>query len=505
MRIANLNKRGLLDLFGSSDMPSPVSQQTFPKIPPDPDSFYLLWEEDKTGLPSAIIVNDNELKDLIAWTSTFIGTIKPFTAFIRVMPYSVAADYSVVQASPNFDGYESVCAAMIIAEALSNAPEKVHPNTLTPLVCGSTYSYALARAFALNITFDSFNTIIEKISSVRDLSGQAPRKVSPYSILAIWYVLYSIRCDSNNTIFANHYMNSFLDALKKTDSSNNKDIKYYLQYICDACYQFKTFGDIDDNTFFKFTKAVQLDQQRNLWEKTKEINVINFKNVMTILLSEVERPTFATAFLCGYFANKVAPGTFSHVDLVWSYIEKLPTALLWYAIFAGLSKKNDVLQSSDCLPLRVIRDLFAPSGLLNIPSCDISVDELEVLMTGTNKSINFKHGYSGHLQVEVAPNVITKVRWIDPDKSYPSPQQNINTPKYSVAAIEEIGVLLRQMERVYKEISIPSNYSSSSKSNPYLATKEKPYNESSVYSNNNPYLAKTPTKKKYAKQSKLIE
>jgi len=500
MRIATLNKRTFLDLVGSNDESLvPIASSKYPKNPPNKDEFYVLWDDDfgHFGLPSAIVVNDIELKDFLAWTSTFIGTLKPLTAFIRVVPYSIAIDFVSMREIPSFDGYDSACAAIIIAEALSNAPEKIQPTSLTPLLCGSTYSYVLARAFAFNLTFDSFIQICGKVSSVRALSGQTPRKVSAASILAIWYILYCIKCDSNNVVITNQYMNSLLNLLSQNESNKTNELRYYLQYIADACYQYKTYGDIDISTLKKFSSSVKFEGQHRLWDNTKENNVINFINIMSSLDSDKERPAFASGFLCGYFASKVAPGSFSHIDLVWPYLDKIPTALIWYAVFAGLSKKAYILQTADCLPLRVIRDLLIPSGLLSIPTCDISVDELEVLITGNSKTLPFKHGYSGHLQIEIVPNIIAKVKWIDPERQVSSLQQPINKPSYSNAAIDEMGALLRRMERVYRDLSGSSNV------NPYRDFSNSP--KSNSYAESKAGNIKRKKEVKQDKQDKLIE
>lgn len=457
------NKRSFLDFLSGSLIP--LAQLNLPKYPPGNDEFYAMWEDkpaNQFSLPSAIVVNDEALRDFMAWVSTFIGTIKPFTAFVRVIPFSIFSDFSK-EMKPSFAGYESACAALIIAEALSNAPEKVHQSSLTPLLCGSTYSYALARAFACELPFDAFLRITNKVSLVRKLSGQPNRKIPPTSILAVWYILYAIRCDSKNVLISKRNLDSLLGLFPDLDHKRSNETRYYLQYISDACYQFKEYGEIDYNILRKFSGSTSLENY-TVWDKSKESNVIAFKNLMNTLLAERDTPAIAIGFLCGYLACKVAPGSFSHVDLVWPYLDKYPTALLWYALFAGLSKKSDILSSSDCLPLRVIRDLLTPFGLLNIPTGDISVDELEVLFTDSSKDFSFKHGYAGHLQIEVAPNIITKLKWFEAPKPQ-VPQASPARPSYPDEVLNDLASVMRRIEGIYNTLS------GESKPNRYSVTK----------------------------------
>jgi hypothetical protein len=45
-----------------------------------------------------------------------------------------------------------------------------------------------------------------------------------------------------------------------------------------------------------------------------------------------------SSFLAGLLADQVGPGTFEHIDLLLPYLDRYPTALVWYGLCAGLHR-----------------------------------------------------------------------------------------------------------------------------------------------------------------------
>jgi hypothetical protein len=85
--------------------------------------------------------------------------------------------------------------------------------------------------------------------------------------------------------------------------------------------------------------------------------------------------------------------------------------MLWYGICAGLLPKSHILNDYAHLGLRILRSLNREDNLLSTPGCDLSLSELEVLLRGDQRSINFRQTHASFLRVELAPMVTTVLRW----------------------------------------------------------------------------------------------
>ena len=96
--------------------------------------------------------------------------------------------------------------------------------------------------------------------------------------------------------------------------------------------------------------------------------------------------------------------------------------MIWYGLCAGFHKKSELLSSFNVLGRRLLRELLKPDFLLNRPSADISVSELQLLLDSQNKIINFRKFSSQNMTVELFPYVSTYLNW---PKREPIKQQDL--------------------------------------------------------------------------------
>ena len=154
------DRKLLIDYLGTG-IQSPVFESRLPVLPPLENSFYLLWEAqlgfDNNTLPAFIVLPDGQSKDFLAWASTFIGTLKPITAFIRVIEWSVAQTIFEHFTPTDISRFDNSLVGLIIGEGLVRN-NLSNPSDLGIGQCRLTASYAMSRAFSvglLNVGIDS--------------------------------------------------------------------------------------------------------------------------------------------------------------------------------------------------------------------------------------------------------------------------------------------------------------------------------------------------------------
>jgi hypothetical protein len=87
----------------------------------------------------------------------------------------------------------------------------------------------------------------------------------------------------------------------------------------------------------------------------------------------------------------------------------LPTAYLWYGLFAGMNVRGESLPIGNPLARRIVRDLTLPDRLVDRPRCDVALEEMAMFATGEN-GLRLT-GTSGRLNIDILPGVTTAVRW----------------------------------------------------------------------------------------------
>jgi hypothetical protein len=103
-------------------------------------------------------------------------------------------------------------------------------------------------------------------------------------------------------------------------------------------------------------------------------------------------------------------GSFEHIDLLLPYLDRYPTALLWYGLCAGLHPDSEIQQVGNCLGRRLVRDLLAPDPILSHPKYDIAVSELEVHLD-REQPLDFRTASQNHIAVELLPGVPAYLKW----------------------------------------------------------------------------------------------
>ena len=101
-----------------------------------------------------------------------------------------------------------------------------------------------------------------------------------------------------------------------------------------------------------------------------------------------------------FFCNEILPGSMNHVASLKSYIDRYPDIVYWYTAYACISPDFDIKTSMSGICFKLARDVLRPFSIDNRPSCDVSVDELEVISRVSMKASILKP--KGHRVVVVS-------------------------------------------------------------------------------------------------------
>lgn len=412
MWISKADRKGLLDFIQTCNpnkIQSIEETNCLRLFPVFGDDLLLIWSDKFTFgsyLPELICVADGKEIDFLAWASTYLKLFRPFTAFCRVLDVS---SFELLQKQPTTQidtNYESAFLGAIIGEMnglLANGELK-YQNTLAAT---STFSFAMSRACIHGIPLDKWN-ISQRYTKVRDLTGKQRSSTQLRLLDEIWKIL--IAKYTKNDMYR-YIQNITRESL----------------LIADSFSDIVQTGEIQPFRWRELTKDfTNIPYEDVNLTDNRETRVAQFDKLMTLLSSESNvNPLFA-GFVSGYLANKIAPGTFKHNDLLKPFVTRFPSLLVWYGICAGLSPNNEVHTYNSGLGWRITRDLLQKEPIWQRPHSDISIEELEIFLSTERPDLSFNTESYTHLKVELAPSVYTVVTWPPQDiKSKAENKENI--------------------------------------------------------------------------------
>jgi hypothetical protein len=173
------------------------------------------------------------------------------------------------------------------------------------------------------------------------------------------------------------------------------------QTLVRSCKDLFETGDISDADWRALTTDLPVYDLRLAMRDTREERVRLLEGFLQSIGTRL-RASDETAFLVGYLVSMIAPGTLDHWRLLSPTLQSIPTAGLWYGVCAGLRQEARMESYGLGVGRLVARELQRRVDLLEQPTCDIAVDELEV--TGPFFKAEGP-GTSNAIEVEVSPGV----------------------------------------------------------------------------------------------------
>jgi hypothetical protein len=499
MFVAKGDRKLLLDYLGSGVSFS-GSKSALPAVPPSEDSFYLLWEsqldvENRT-LPSFLVLQDGQARDFLAWASTFIGTIKPFTSFVRVLEWSVAQAVFEHFAPTDISRFQNSLVGLIIGESLARN-NLSNPSDLAISQCRFTASYTMSRVFFVGLIQSCLDSVMKRYYKILKQENLDLQGLDFEELYLIWILIK--RLASADSKKPNKSWSQLIQLSRFGVKESLFD--YYMDYIIDACREIQKTGDISESTWNHLSNNSDLYlEMKEEMQSTRERRVLFFeKAISSQAIQAIEIP-LAKNFIAAFLTYKINPGSMSHCSLLDGFIKKhFPTALIWYGFISGLTTKSDVLGSFDCLGRRLIRDITYRSELFDQPTCDVSGDEIDVASSGENQLTYYKKHVEKELKIEIFPhvNMYVPVR-------VESDNRAVNSG-YDQKLLLELGENLKRAFELYATLKSGGDRSSRVKIyHSDMAKRDYPYYQNERR-NSTDESSKTKTSKSSYSKKKIIE
>jgi hypothetical protein len=129
------------------------------------------------------------------------------------------------------------------------------------------------------------------------------------------------------------------------------------------------------------------------------------------IAGEVAKANPGMADVClAFFCNEILPGSLSYLNIVRGLSTRFPSVVFWYALFCGCSAEFNWRLSIDGAGAKLARDIFARFDIESRPTCDISIEELDVLSRISLKAAVLKSIQQRVMLVSLLPGVEVYVR-----------------------------------------------------------------------------------------------
>src|SRR5262245_5591499 len=140
MWISEVTRKELLEIFELAGESTPVivSRRTRPPGAFRPTDHVLIWKNDpklRSELPVGLLLSPGSVNDFLAWASTYLQSVRPFTAFCRVTDDPKGFDESVDEI--NLNGLQDAYLGLIFGESLLSSQNRSNVKPLTLLDCMS--------------------------------------------------------------------------------------------------------------------------------------------------------------------------------------------------------------------------------------------------------------------------------------------------------------------------------------------------------------------------------
>ncbi len=389
------------------------------------DDLLLLWKNKPRApaeLPAAIVTSSSEQKrDCLAWAITYLQPLRPVTAFCRVLSKDEACKAASLRSNTTLDGFAEACLGLVIGETATYLAEGLDSAAITPEACRAAYSYAMTQGVAVDAGTLEDDLITNAWWTTREVGNQPHLPIQLRELRLVWDVLLTV--------------------MKGGFALSGADVPRPPDQIVSACIELNK-GEIAQsaNTMQWDDRLVSLLGQM---QGPREQRVTAFEEAASELTSRHRPDIVEPAFACGYFASRIDPGSLSHIPVVAPYLKAMPTAIMWYGLCAGLYPHSGVMDFSEGVGRRLLRDMLRGGSFLDRPTCDIAASELEVIAKGKTPLLDFPRGHQGSVEVEIMPGVTTYLSLGEGDAG---------RPDQSGSAMPDADAVLRRVASALNEL-----------------------------------------------------
>ncbi len=302
--------------------------------------------------PILILTADDELRDLLAWITTYMPSIRPLTSACRVMGISEWFSFRDVGGDRGKMALISPWCGVVLAECYSQVYNAANFRRMPLAAAFSCLSFSIARLTYLWSQHDRFSDLVAGVT--RDHRRLLPKRrtMEPSVLVPVWSSLWALQ---------------HIGPFSQPDSVSAA--------IVDTLYGVRQGMPIS-RALRKHMLPYGADQ---LWEivddsLSPEQKIRGFDRLLENLGSSQNK--FVNDFLVGAAASNISSGGLAHIDLAAQSATRFPGAILWYGLLAGLSKDLHWSGEFDGMARNIGKAAVRTFDWDNMPECDLAMSEL---------------------------------------------------------------------------------------------------------------------------------
>jgi len=375
--------------------PRPIASFSSRKIASDEIGLVWRYEQlDKLSDTPMIVVMEKNLKEFLAFSSTYISTASPITAFFRVLTSEQLDTILNVQSELHLSSNPITADALVgvvMAEAYLQVGDwSKSLDSLSIQSCLATISGSVASGIIKGYDQEGVESIIRNWSRARKLINDEPLRMSPDLVGEFWVDALLARSDS---------------------TSRRKRPGRFHALLADLHYSLSMEGQFHPAIWRELASDIPDIRDAPLkMQGAREERIRTFDRYAEILRASEHIDLRLREFAAGALLTMVSDGSFDYMPLCQVFEKAMPKAVLWYGLLASLKKGNDVLTTGHCLGRRVSRLLSTEADIFSAPIDDVSVAELEVLSGSGKRELSVRTAHQSVISVEITPGVSARYK-----------------------------------------------------------------------------------------------
>ena len=367
-------------------------QASFKVLPNLKDNLALIWMHDPAEeefLPSFIVTENGGKRELLAWLSTYMPSLRPITHLIRIMErhhYDQMINYK------NQMSYRKCLNAIVgsvVAEAKSRTLHKSANAKITYRDCLETCSYVAGKSLFLGVNEDSHQDIFERWMRAQKYSRRLHSVLSVAQTVKVQNYFIKKLCNSDSSM---HEMSAYSEV-------NDLIAEMFLKGTASTA-SLKSIANKLDLSYDLLLKTA---------EGTRESRVTALEEALSSLADVKKKYAEIVPIVAAYIVNQASPGTLEYLPLLAKASGHDSATTIWYGFLSGLHPKSLALDYEDGLGWTIAIQITRLLNLDERPNADIDLDEFEMLSSSEKKFSNHKMYRPGSVTVEILPGINTIV------------------------------------------------------------------------------------------------
>lgn len=372
-----------------------VAQGNLLSLDKSSEELFLIWPSEYSqsrSLPSTVVISPSEKETFHAWAASYVRSLKPFSAFIRVVDTETFDSLPATTIEPRLPEKHLGFLGLILGEAATYyAHRNSDPKNISVQASCGTLSAALTRAISLGYHPNFISREIDRNwSRARKITRQPSLPISGAQVLEPWTVLMETSPNMNGGF-------------------GSRSLPKYVTSCCKEIVRNGFLSKTSKNMLIR--SYPELKVALTEMDGSLESRVIAFEEAAKKIILGFKRKKKIDSFILGLLAALLSNGLFDHYSVLLPYLSDAPDALLWYGMISGMMPNSKISNFSSGVGHRILRELSRVDGLIYPPTCDISIDELFVLSRPGVENFNISTRVSGFLSVEIVPMVNVTLKW----------------------------------------------------------------------------------------------